>query len=217
MKTICAIDEAGRGPVIGPLVISGVLIKESEIDKLKEIGVKDSKLILKKNRKPLFNKIKKIVDKYEILIIEPKEIDAALESDHLNLNWLEAEKTVLIINKLKPTKAIIDCPSPNINAYKSYIRERLKDKKVELIVEHKADHNYVECGAASILSKVTRDEIIKKLEKKYGDIGPGYTSNPITQKFLKENWDKCPEIFRKSWSCFQNHKNSKNQKNLNEF
>ena len=216
-KLICGIDEAGRGPVIGSLFIAGALFNESDIPKLKEEGVKDSKLLLHKKRIELSKKIKEIAKKTKVIQIKPAEIDAALESDHLNLNWLEAHKTAEIINSLKPDKAIIDCPSPNINAYKSYVRELLKNKDIELVVEHKADVNFPECSAASILAKCAREEEVAEIKKKYGEIGPGYSSNEITQKFLRENWEKHQEIFRKTWISWKNHKNAKNQKKLSEL
>ncbi len=217
MALILGIDEAGRGPVIGPLVIAGALIEENKLTNLKEIGVKDSKLLSPKKRREIANKLKRILKDYLILIIEPPEIDEAVDGKNkLNLNWLEAIKTVEVINKLKPDRAIIDCPSPNIRAYTEYIRERLKED-VELIVEHKADHKYLITGAASILAKESREEEVDKIRKKYGNIGPGYMSNPITQKFLEENWEKHPEIFRRSWMSWKNHKRAKNQKRLGEF
>jgi ribonuclease HII len=216
MTLICGIDEAGRGPVIGPMVMAGVLIEKSDIPKLKALGVKDSKLLTKQKREFLFTKIKSTVKSHKIIIISPQEIDKALESESLNLNWLEAHKSAEIINKLKPDKAILDCPSNNIKAYRDYVKALLKNK-VELVVEHKADINYLESGAASILAKVTRDREIEKIQKKYGNCGPGYPSNEITQKFLKENWEKYPEIFRKTWSSYKKHKDAKNQKTLGNF
>jgi len=216
MTLVCGIDESGRGPVIGPMVMAGITIEESNIPKLKSLGVKDSKLLTKKKREYLFNKIKKTVKSYKIIIVPPKEIDNALESDDLNLNWLEAHKSAEIINKLKPEKAILDCPSNNTKAYKSYVKALLKNK-TELIVEHKADINYIESGAASILAKVTRDREMEKIQKKYGNTGPGYPSNETTQKFLKENWEKHPEIFRKTWASYKKHKQTKHQKTLDSF
>ncbi len=216
MVFICGIDEAGRGPVIGPLVIAGAMLDEKDLPKLDKLGVKDSKLLTPKKREQLFPKIQKLC-KYEILIIEPKEIDEAVQSQELNLNWLEAIKSVEILKELKPDKTILDCPSPNIARYTNYIKEKLDMDEIKIICEHKADVNHLIVGAASILAKVTRDRIIAELEKKYGNIGPGYTSNKITQKFLKENWEKHPEIFRKSWVSWQNHKNNKQQKKLEEF
>ena len=91
---ICGIDEAGRGPVIGPLVMAGVLIKEKDESKLSDIGVKDSKLLTKQQRNALYDKIIKIVKKYKIIITEPEEIDKAVKGENnLNLNWLEADKS----------------------------------------------------------------------------------------------------------------------------
>jgi len=217
MTLILGLDEAGRGPIIGSLFICGVVFDEKDLDKLKEIGVKDSKLLPHNRRILIAKEIKKIAKKYKIVQIKPEEIDKAVnKKDGLNLNWLEAHKTALIINELNPDKAIIDCPSPNINKYKEYLLNLLKNKKIILILEHKAERHYP-VGAASILAKCAREEEMEKIKKKYGNTGPGYTSNEVTQKFVKENFDKHPEIFRKSWSTWKNHNNAKQQKSLDEF
>ncbi len=217
MTLTLGIDEAGRGPVIGPMVIAGVLISETNKKIFQKLGVKDSKLLTKQTRNRLIDEIKKLSEDYEIIIIPPKEIDAALNSPDLNLNKLEALKTARIIDKLNPDKAILDCPSINTDSYKEYVKSLLKNKSTKLIVEHKADLNHIEVAAASILAKVTRDNEIEKIRKKYGEIGPGYPSNPITQKFLKENWNKHPEIFRQTWETYKKIANSKSQKSLSDF
>ena len=213
---VLGVDEAGRGPIIGPLVIVGCTIEENKQEVLKNIGVKDSKLLTHKKRIELSKEIKKLVKGYEIIIIPPQEIDQHLETDGTNLNWLEANKTIEIINILNPDKAIIDCPSPNLRAYKEYLLERINNKSINLITEHNAEKNPI-VAAASVLAKVVREEEIETLKKKYGDFGPGYMSNLTTQKYLKENWEKHPEIFRKSWSPYKNYKNHKNQKKIDEF
>src|SRR3989338_7293360 len=159
MGNVCGIDESGRGPVIGPMVIAGVVVTEDKLDELKNLGVKDSKLLSARKREYLFDKITEKADKYEIIIVYPKEIDETLRHPSLNLNILEKLKIADIINKLKPDKAIIDCPSPNANAFKMQLKAELSYKP-ELIVEHKADTNYVIVGAASVLAKVTRDREI---------------------------------------------------------
>ena len=134
-----------------------------------------------------------------------------------NLNWLEANKTVELVNILQPDKAIIDCPSPNTKAFASYLRERLKNKDIEIIAEHKADVKYPIVSAASICAKVMRDKEVSELEKKYGKLGSGYAHDPVTQKFLKENWAKHPEIFRHSWESYKRMHTIKDQKKLGEF
>lgn len=194
------------------------MIEEDKIPLLRKIGVKDSKLLKPEKRTELFNKITSLVKAYKIIKVYPPEIDAALSKDSgINLNWLEAIKTAEILNALQPDKAYIDCPSPNKIAYEGYLRRFLNNKEMDLVVEHKADVNYLPASASSILAKCTRDEEIEKIKAKYGNIGPGYSSNPITQKFVQENFDKHPEIFRKSWSTWKNHDKKKKQAKLDEF
>jgi len=215
---ILGIDEAGRGPVLGPLVICGVLINEKNEYKLLRLKVKDSKLLTKKRREYLFDKIKKISE-HKIITIEPYEIDDAVDGNNsLNLNWLEARKSAEIINELKPDVAYLDCPSNNINAYTNYVKNLLNNKDTKIISEHKADLKYVIVGAASILAKVTRDREIEKMEKAMKKkIGSGYPSDPATQEFLKKNHDKKLGIIRKSWASYKELIKGKGQKKIGEF
>ncbi|MBL7147343.1 MAG: ribonuclease HII [Nanoarchaeota archaeon] len=217
MTKILGIDEAARGPCIGSLFIAGALIDEKDIPKLKKLGVKDSKLLTHKKRVELEGKLKKVLKHYLVIQVKPEEIDEAIDGNNtLNLNWLEAVKSAEIINELKPDKAILDCPSPNIEKYKNFVK-KLLNNNVELVVEHKADTLWRIVGAASILAKCEREKEMDEIKKKYGNCGPGYTSNEITQKFIKENFDKYPEIFRRSWSTWKNHDGAKKQKSLSDF
>lgn len=219
MVLVCGIDEAGRGPIIGPLVMCGILIKEEDEEKLKKIKVKDSKLLTKKQREFLYNKIIKIAQKYKIIIISQEEIDRAVKGhDGLNLNWLEADKSAEIINNLNPEKTIIDTPSNNINKYKNYLLKKIKNKKIETILEHKADLNYPIVSAASIIAKVTRDREIEKIKNKIKiDFGSGYMSDRKTVAFLENNYESYKELFRKSWLPYQDILNKKFQKKLEDF
>ncbi|GAI86248.1 unnamed protein product, partial [marine sediment metagenome] len=136
----------------------------------------------------------------------------------LNLNWLEAIKTAEIINILNPNKAILDCPSPNIKAYTDYLTKHIKNKDIEIIAEHKADVKYVIVGAASIIAKVIRDKEIRLIQEKIDEpIGSGYPADPITKEFLKKNYNKYPDIFRKSWASFKVVIEQKKQKKLTQF
>jgi len=215
---LCGIDEAGRGCVIGPLVICGAMIEDSKEEQLKNMGVKDSKLLTPLKRERLFEALPEVV-KFEIIIVSPSEIDSyVLSETGENLNWLEAQKSVEIINRLQPEKAILDCPSQNTKAYKEYVTERLLHKKLDIRAEHKADVNYPIVGAASILAKVTRDAEIAKIKKDIGeDFGSGYMADPKTAAFLKKNWNKYPSIFRKSWAPYQALQKSGKQKGIGEF
>lgn len=216
------IDEAARGPCIGSLFIVGAMFHERDLDKLKSLGVKDSKLLIHKKRVELENEIKKIANKIKIIKVTPKEIDSAVEgNDGLNLNWLEAIKQAEIINELKPDQVIIDCPSPNIKKYTEFLKEKIDRElvdKIEFIVAHHADRDFIAVGGASIIAKVEREKEVEEIEKMVGEsIGSGYPSNPICQKFIKNNFEKYPGLFRQSWSTWKNHDHMKNQKKIGEF
>ena len=197
----------------------GFAIKEVDEKELVRLKVKDSKLLTKNQREFLFDKIKDISKKYKLIVIEPQEIDRAVHyHDGLNLNKLEARKSAEILNELEPDKAIIDAPSNNIKNYKRYLMRFVKNKDIEIILEHKADVNYPVVSAASILAKVTRDNEIEKLKKQIGiDFGSGYMSDPKTVEFLKSNFEIYPELFRKSWFPYKDLMNQKFQKSLADF
>ncbi|MFH0752231.1 MAG: ribonuclease HII [archaeon] len=203
---ICGLDEAGKGPVIGPLVICGVMVEEKDIPKLKELGAKDSKLLTPKSRERIGAEIEKIV-KFTFQVVTPKEIDETLRTSGTNLNQLEAVRIAMIINDLNPDKAIVDCPSPNIKAYTEQVRIYLKNKNTELVFAHKADAKYEVVAAASILAKVLRDKEIAGLKASIGkDFGSGYPADPRTVKFIEDHADEYPELFRHEWATMKRRK-----------
>ena len=230
-KTIIGIDEAGRGPVIGPMVMAGVKISEKKLEQISRMGIKDSKLLSPKERERLFDIITKDCDwiEYHIEISWPKEIDDALESPNMNLNSLEALHTAIILGKLNGDKAILDLPSNNALAYIQSVQKFMKPeiiKTCNIIAEHKADMNYEVVGAASIIAKVTRDRLIEEMKDKYreyGDFGSGYPSDPKTKNFLLKNWNNSElkkietGFFRKTWKSYSNVANTNFQKGLNDF
>jgi ribonuclease HII len=76
---ICGIDDAGRGPMLGPLVIAGISLDKKNLKKLNALGVKDSKKLTPKLREHLYKKIIEIVDNYYIAKISPRSIDASVK------------------------------------------------------------------------------------------------------------------------------------------
>lgn len=194
------------------------MIDEKDMDKLSEMGVKDSKLLSPLQRERLFDQIKAVLHSFKIIELLPAKIDAALTDPNSNLNWLELDNMVTCINDLKPDKVIIDAPSNNIPKVKEYVMRKMHNKMTKVILEHKADLNHVIVGAASILAKVTRDREIQKLQKEIGvNFGSGYPADPITADFLRKNWEKYPHLFRKSWKSYTHVAQLKNQKGLKEF
>jgi len=219
MELVLGIDEAGRGCVLGPLVIAGYLINENQLEKLKDIGVKDSKLLSASERSEILQEIKKTAIAHKVIKIMPDEIDQSLSK--MSLNDLEALKMTEIINAFpEANKVIIDCPDANVLKFKGFIYNYIKNKALHenIIAEHKADMNHVVVGAASIFAKVHRDNEIERLKAELKqNIGSGYPSDPLTKQFLEENWDKHDDIFRKSWQTWKDMKTKKLQKNLFEF
>jgi len=218
---VLGVDDAGRGPVIGPMVLAGVLINQDVEKEFVKLGVKDSKMLPPYKREILAEEIKKRAIAVHYVIISVNEIDGE-DNDNLNLNQREAVASAQIINKLNHGKekinVIIDCPSNNIKAWKEYLEKFLIGKtNISVACEHKADVNHVVVSAASIIAKTTRDTEIKKLKKKIGvDFGSGYSSDPITRKFIFENYNqyKGQGIFRESWSTIKKHKSRGVQKKL---
>src|SRR3989344_8764882 len=109
--------DSPKGPVLGPMVMAALAIDEEGEQKLKWLGVKDSKLLSSERREELFSRIREIVLDFRIEVIEPDAIDLSVNDATSNLNWLEADTAAIMISELNPNKAIIDCPSPNIKAY----------------------------------------------------------------------------------------------------
>ena len=220
-KIIIGTDEAGRGPVLGPLIMAALAFKESDIKKLEWLGVKDSKMLSAEVRENLFERIREIVHDFRIEVIEPDAIDLSLEDASTNLNWLEADTTARLVGEMDADKIIIDCPSPNIKAYRTYLLKKLPNavvKKAEIIAEHKADVNYIVVAAASVIAKVLRDRAIENTKREIGiDFGSGYMSDPKTKDFLEKYHDKYPELFRKKWQSYKKVEEQKKQKTLGEY
>ena len=198
------IDEAGRGPVIGPMVMAIAVI--DDMDKLKNIGVRDSKELSPQGRSRLLNVLRSILTYMDYEVIEPETIDNYV---YLNaLNKLEAEVAVKLIGRalriVNLVRVYIDSPDPNAKRYGDLIRRSVGS--VEVISMNKADKLIPIVSAASIIAKVTRDSIIEELHREYGDFGSGYPSDPRTIGFLR-NWVRehgdLPPIVRRSWSTIR--------------
>ncbi|MCK5234418.1 MAG: ribonuclease HII [Candidatus Aenigmarchaeota archaeon] len=214
---IIGIDEAGRGPVIGPMVISGVQIKEKDEKTLKDLEVKDSKLLSPKRREELYTEIKKTAENIKTITIDAKTIDDLRKTKTLNV--IELEAFADIINSLDAKTVFLDLPEHN-----SDFAERLKAKvnrKIDLTAEHKADERYPVVSAASIIAKVTRDKKITDIEKEAGEpIGSGYPSDPQTKMFLKTHYKEnksFPAFVRHSWETVKRIKDEKKQSRLPGF
>ena len=222
---ILGIDDAGRGPVIGPMILAGCLIKEGIQDELKKLGVRDSKQLTPKRREFLESVIKEKAEAFCVKVSHPEEIDNTLSSG-TNLNALEAKMAASIINEINKSskvdgakmRVVLDCPSTNRTAWRETLILQVENlSNLEIVCEHKADVNHVSVSAASILAKQERERQMDTLKEKYGpSIGSGYPSDPKTKMFLETNKKKLEHkgVFRKSWDTWKKAKQGQAQKKL---
>lgn len=188
------VDEAGRGPVIGPLVVCAfAAISESE---LAELGVKDSKLLTVKKREEIYSKL--IEMPHNVIICSPERID---NSD--NLNQLEVELFAEALSVMPNGEIMLDACDVDAERFARNV-SNLSNKECQ--AEHKADESHLAVGAASVIAKVTRDNLIKEISENLGfDVGSGYPSDPKTieavQKLVQGNTPH--ECLRWSWKTVE--------------
>jgi ribonuclease HII len=212
---IAGIDEAGRGCVVGPLVVAGVLVKEENLPALAALGVKDSKLLTAKKREALFPEILRLAEKHAVVKVAPADIDRFVECSRRlhKLNRLEAETMAQIITELEPDTAYVDAADVVAKRFGQQIQE-FSTFKTHIVSEHKADRTYPVVSAASVIAKVERDNAVAALRAEFGDFGTGYLTDPRTGKFLVD-WmkvnDEYPECIRKSWKPAKQIKSEKGQ------
>ncbi|BAZ99050.1 ribonuclease HII [Methanothermobacter sp. EMTCatA1] len=203
---VLGIDEAGRGPVIGPLVVAGVMIPERKFSILRKIGVKDSKKLTPERRRFLARKIRRMARVFTVKI-SASDIDRMRERG-FNLNEIEKIAIKRIIVEAQPDRVIIDSVDVKPERLEEDIRSHFGE--IEVTAEHGADTKYYPVAAASIIAKVERDleiESIQKKNRKLGDIGSGYPSDPRTREFLESfTYDELPDFVRRSWATVQKKK-----------
>jgi ribonuclease HII len=195
---LCGIDEAGRGPVIGPMVIAVVC---GNNETFRSIGAKDSKLLTEGRRESILSNILKISDYHNFVIIGEEEIDEAVSKKRLN--FLEAKHIASLMQK--GNSYIVDCPDVNETRFKKILSDISGID--DIIAEHKADLTYPVVSAASILAKVMRESEIENIREEIGDFGSGYPSDPRTINFLRDYYRKnrvLPPHTRKSWKTVKN-------------
>ncbi|VVB99302.1 Ribonuclease HII [uncultured archaeon] len=213
---IAGIDEAGRGPCIGPMMMAVASIEKSDEEKLLDIGVKDSKLLSPKERERQFPLIKKALREHIVVGIEPQEIDRLMVRK--SLNEIEAMHAARLLNGLeeKPEVVYVDSPDVVMAEFGKRIAKFISFP-VKIISEHKADLNYPVVSAASVIAKVERDKAIKKLSQEFGNVGSGYPGDDATIRFLRKyllQHGSVPPFARNSWETIKVMQEEKFQKKL---
>jgi len=200
------IDEAGRGSILGPLVVAGVSAGPQALEELREMGVKDSKALSPRKRRALYDEIVHLSVAVQWVAIHPPEIDEYViyGRKYRRLNYLEAMHMATVIGKLGAGRVFVDAPDANPTRFSRELSELL-DPCPKIVAEHKADVNYVVVGAASIVAKVERDRAVQRLRDEHGDFGSGYPSDRQTIDYLKDYVQKAgtqPAFARRSWKTW---------------
>jgi ribonuclease HII len=223
---ITGIDVAGRGALIGPMVICGITVEKGVEKKLAKIGVKDSKMLTPKKREELYKKIKEIVQtKSRVSSIIPISIQPCKIDDYrgkkVNLNMIEARTMAQIINISGGDEIYLDALTSRPEKFKKHVVRHLDDKSINIIAENKADKNYTIVAAASIIAKVERDRAIKEIKKQSGvDFGVGYPHDERTIEFVNnliKSRKKLPTYVRKSWVTTQMLQERNWQRKIKDF
>lgn len=210
---VFGIDEAGKGPVLGPMVAASVVGDESVLPE----GVDDSKRLTPGRREELARAIRgdeRIA--VGVSAIEPSRIDDP-ETDMNTLTVAaHAEAAVGVVRE--GMAGICDAGDVDADRFARRVAERLPD--VDLVAEHRADENHSIVSAASVIAKVERDARIDALSTEYGDVGSGYPSDPTTRAFLADyvaDHGELPACARASWQTCEDVLAAADQRTLAEF
>lgn len=202
---IGGMDEAGRGPAIGPIVFGLVVLTEEQEKILIDAGVKDSKALDENKRNTLLEIIKANSEFNNTKIVAASEIDR-LRGEGFTMNQIEVESFRALLQTYSGTLAKLQLDAADVN------EERFGSNFTDLTTgeiqsKHRGDALFVAVSAASICAKVVRDGEIKKLQaqlkKSDPDLpsfGSGYPtdSKPFLRAYVKK-YKELPKIARKSW------------------
>jgi ribonuclease HII len=195
---IAGIDEAGRGPVLGPLVVAGVLVESDKA--LRKLGVKDSKLLSAKKREELEPQVRAVARQVETIVVTPDELNRKMPKT--NLNKIEAAAFATLLKRLNPDEAVLDACDVNAQRFGRSVAARARLATCVIRSEHEADKNHPVVAAASIVAKVLRDSLVADLAKEHGAIGSGYSHDATTRAWLEayvNEHGKLPAIARHEW------------------
>jgi ribonuclease HII len=206
---VAGVDEAGRGCVIGPLVVAGAVFEEEDLPRLTEMGVRDSKRLTAKRRLSLADKIMDLALDVSYFELPPRVIDKVVfRSEPLRrLNYLETMAMAKVLRDLEPDAAYVDTCDVDHRRCGEQMSFVLPFE-ADIVCEPRADDTYPATGAASILAKVRRDHVVAGLRELHGDFNSGYPSDRKTSEFV-EGWfreyDECPPWMRASWATVRRH------------
>lgn len=199
---VLGIDEAGRGCVLGSLVIGAFLVEDPDDDLLRAAGAADSKALSAKKRVEARAKLAEL-GTADVFAVPATAIDKA------NLNALEEAAIASLITRLRPDVVFMDAlgPPKGVDRVRARIEAQIPEGVVKAwTIAPKADRDYAVVGAASIFAKTTRDALLEELQEEFGALGSGYPGDPKTKAWLAM-WSATgkpwPAFVRTRWQTIQ--------------
>jgi ribonuclease HII len=204
------VDEAGRGPSIGPLVVCALSIPMEDRLILKNLGVDDSKILTKTKRESIHSEIIAISESkgWEIGLIHCDAVSIDLWMETGTLNSLEVKAFADAISKVTTDSLefslFVDACDVDAERFGRNVYSKLGEvgNECRIFSRHRMDSDDVVTGAASIIAKVNRDWAMEELSKELGiDLGSGYPSDPKSKIAVEElcRGDYPHECLRRKW------------------
>lgn len=202
MPRVLGLDEAGRGALLGPLIVAGAILPAEDLPRLVKLGVKESKALSRAQRPRLLRELWDWGVRGRVMVIPPERIDQG------NLTQLELEAMVALVQRLRPDQVIADPPvAPRaIPRFRRRLAQTTGLAEGHILLFPKADAQDPLVAAASLLAKVVRDGYVHALRSRYGDFGWGYPGEPKVRVFLVRYvraHGELPPICRRRWRTVQ--------------
>jgi ribonuclease HII len=214
---VLGIDEAGRGSVLGPLVVGGFCCTEDQLETLGETGVRDSKLLAPRRREEVYELLGGVGERRSIAL-PPRTIDRFVARG--GLNELELHAFAALVGEFRPDVAYVDACDPNAERFGRRL-EALAGDGVRVVSRHKADRDFPVVSAASVVAKVRRDAALAALGRSAGEVvGSGYPSDPETQACVARHvgdGGRVPAWMRGSWETVQRVKRARPARTLERY
>jgi ribonuclease HII len=215
--TILGLDEAGRGSLLGPLVLGGFEVPRHRVAELRGLGAADSKSLRPAEREAVYQRLGRVGRRVSVPL-PPRRIDAAVAVR--GLNRLEAAGFAGLVRAVRPTEAVVDACDPVAARFGALVAD-LSRTSVPVRAFHHADVTDPVVGAASIVAKVRRDRAIRGLARRLGrPTGSGYPSDPTTVALARQvvgAGAPYPPWFRRSWATAQRLMRERSARRLEEF
>lgn len=195
---ILGIDEAGRGSVVGPLVVGGLLVRQDRVGQLPALGVRDSKQLSPRRREEVFERLAGVGRRLSITLDAPL-IDRWVSRGRLNR--LEALAFGRLIAQTRPSIAFLDACDTDPDRFGREVACAAPPATV-VVSQHHADAEIPIVGGASIVAKVLRDRAIARIARETGvEIGSGYPSDLRTRSAVRSALCDAPvpTWIRQSW------------------